>query len=44
MKVIVPIVLSVVLSLVATFVAVAATRLIARNAVRIDLRELPEAV
>ncbi|MDF2734873.1 MAG: hypothetical protein K0S97_1496 [Chloroflexota bacterium] len=43
MKGIVPVVLSVVLSLIATFIAVAATRLIARHNVRIDAEELPDA-
>ena len=37
MKFIVPVVLSVVLSLIATFIAVVATRLIARHDMRIDL-------
>ena len=43
MKVIVPVVLTVVLSLVATFIAVGATRLMARRDVRIDLEESPGA-
>ena len=43
MKGIVPVVMSVVLSLIATFIAVAATRLIARHNVRIDVEELPDA-
>ena len=43
MKAIVPVILSIVLSLVATFIAVGATRLIARHNGCIDLKELPRA-